>query len=85
MPRYSVSKSFNWQGTISNKVAAVCRMFGLTADRLTERHVTHNCQLEINDGDIRCGLVGSVVPCPTVQKWYIEHCEEVRRRKQGEY
>jgi len=27
-------------------------MFGLTADRLTERRVTYSCQLEINDGDI---------------------------------
>jgi ABC-type ATPase with predicted acetyltransferase domain len=27
-------------------------MFGLTADRLTERSVNHSCSLEINDGDI---------------------------------
>ena len=52
MPTYSISKSFGWQGQITEKVAKVCRMFGLTADRLTERCVTHNCQLEINDGDI---------------------------------
>jgi len=29
MPTYDVSKSFNWQGTITDKVASVCRMFGL--------------------------------------------------------
>jgi len=52
MPTYSVSKSFNWQGTITNKVASVCRMFGLTVDRLTERRFKHSCQLEINEGDI---------------------------------
>lgn len=52
MPTYSVSKSFNWQGTITNKVASVCRMFGLTVDRLTERRFNHSCQLEINKGDI---------------------------------
>jgi ABC-type ATPase with predicted acetyltransferase domain len=28
------------------------RMFGLTADRLTENSVQHNCQLEIEGGDI---------------------------------
>lgn len=52
MPTYNVSKTVNWQVQITDKVAQVCRMFGLTADRLTERHVTHNCRLEINDGDI---------------------------------
>ncbi len=52
MPIYSLSKSLRWQGTITDKVAKVCRMFGLTADRLTERCVNHNCRLEINDGDI---------------------------------
>ena len=52
MTTYSVSKSFKWQGTITDKVASVCRMFGLTVDRLTERCFRHNCQLEINDGEI---------------------------------
>jgi len=51
-PTYSISKSLTWQGTITDKVAQVCRMFGLTTDRLTERRVNHNCRLEINDGDI---------------------------------
>ena len=27
-------------------------MFGLTVDRLCERRVIHNCEIEINDGDI---------------------------------
>ncbi len=52
MPTYNVSKSFEWKGTITDKVVSVCRMFGLTADRLTERRFNHNCQLEINDGNI---------------------------------
>ena len=52
MATYSISKSFGWQGQITEKAAQVCRMFGLTADRLTERRVTYSCQLEINDGDI---------------------------------
>ena len=52
MKTYSVSKTFTRQGTITDKVAQVCRMFGLTTDRLTERRFTINCQLEINDGDI---------------------------------
>jgi len=52
MPIYSISKSFNWQGTITDKVAQVCRMFGLTGDRLTERSINHNCRLEINGGNV---------------------------------
>lgn len=52
MPICSVSKSFRWQGRLTDKVVQVCRMFGITADRLSERCVIHNCRLEINDGDI---------------------------------
>jgi len=52
MPTYSVSKTFSWKGRISNKDTAVMRMFGLTADRLTETGVTVDCQLKINEGDV---------------------------------
>jgi ABC-type ATPase with predicted acetyltransferase domain len=52
MPTYGVSKNFNWQGKITEKVALVCRMFGLTVDGLTKRRLNHSCQLEINDGNI---------------------------------
>ncbi len=52
MATYSISKSFGRQGRITEKAAQVCRMFGLTVDRLSERRIIHNCQLEINDGDI---------------------------------
>lgn len=52
MATYSISKSFRWQGTITDKVASVCRMFGLTIDRLTERKVNYNCKFQIGDGDI---------------------------------
>jgi len=49
---YSVSKSFDWRGIITDKVAAVMRMFGLSVERLAETAVAHSCRLEINDGDI---------------------------------
>ena len=52
MPTYRISKSFVWQGTVTDKVTLVCRMFGLTKDRLTESCVNHNCCMEINGGDI---------------------------------
>ncbi len=52
MSTYNVSKSFRWQGKLTDKVVQVCRMFGLSADRLTQRCIINNCRLEINDGDI---------------------------------
>jgi ABC-type ATPase with predicted acetyltransferase domain len=53
MPTYNVSKTFGWpQRQISEKSAAVMRMFGLTADRFAKTGFTVNCQLRINDGDI---------------------------------
>lgn len=52
MPTYTVVKSIQWRGRLTEKAAQVCRMFGLTADRLTEKRIIHRCRLEINDGDI---------------------------------
>ncbi len=58
MSIYSVSKTLCFpspadkHGQIMGKAAQVCRMFGLTADRLTKRNITHSCKLEINEGNI---------------------------------
>ncbi len=52
MTTYNISKSFHWLGQFTDKVVQVCRMFGITADRLSERCIIHDCRLEINDGDI---------------------------------
>jgi len=57
MPSYNISKTLGQplrgrQGQISERGAAVMRMFGLTTDRLTEAGCTVNCKLEINEGDI---------------------------------
>lgn len=37
---------------MTDRVVDICRMFGLTADRLTNRRRDHTCRLEINPGDI---------------------------------
>lgn len=52
MAMYRISKSIRWQGTITDEVASVCRMFGLTSDRLTERRLNYDCRLQINEADI---------------------------------
>ena len=52
MSEYSVSKRFVWRGVITEMVASVMRMFGLTAERLNDEAVVHECQLAIDDGDV---------------------------------
>lgn len=52
MTTFSVSKSFDWHGAATDMVAQLCRMFGLTVERLSEEQVTHSCRLEIDDGQI---------------------------------
>lgn len=52
MARYNITKTLGQQGQISERGAAVMRMFGLTKDRLSKDVCTVKCQLEINDGDI---------------------------------
>ena len=52
MGAYTISKTFCWQGQITDKVAGVMKIFGLTVDRLAQRSFVHNCSLHINDGDI---------------------------------
>lgn len=53
MAKYTVSRTLHPNSSgLSDKATQVCRMFGLTADRLAERRVSHDCQVEINDGDI---------------------------------
>jgi uncharacterized protein len=52
MTAFTLSRCFPWQGPLSDRAVQVCRMFGLTADRLTERSVAHECRLNIEPGDI---------------------------------
>jgi ABC-type ATPase with predicted acetyltransferase domain len=52
MTLYAIEKQFPWQGPLSKKAARVCRMFGVTIDRLTSRAAVHRCRVEIRPGDI---------------------------------
>jgi ABC-type ATPase with predicted acetyltransferase domain len=52
MATYSICKGFERKGEITDRMAQVCRMFGLTTDRLSRMVTVHECRLEINDGDI---------------------------------
>ena len=52
MTEYEISKSIRWNGKITDRVGAVCRMFGLTAQQLGEHGLKYNCRLKIKAGDI---------------------------------
>jgi ABC-type ATPase with predicted acetyltransferase domain len=54
MPTYNISRTFPWKGQVTEKVAAVMRMFGLTTERLTDQAVAHDCTVDIKPGDIVC-------------------------------
>jgi ABC-type ATPase with predicted acetyltransferase domain len=56
MAIYTVEKQFPWQGTLSDKAVRVCRMFGLTIDRLRDHAPAYRCRVEIRPGDIVCLL-----------------------------
>jgi hypothetical protein len=52
MATYSISKTFEWRGTVTDKVSSVCRMFGLTVESLSQQRFTHSCRIEIEAGDV---------------------------------
>jgi ABC-type ATPase with predicted acetyltransferase domain len=47
-----VSKQFDVNVPISDRVSTVMRMFGVSTDRLDERRRMHKCTVEVEDGDI---------------------------------
>ncbi|HNY77603.1 MAG: ATP-binding cassette domain-containing protein [Sedimentisphaerales bacterium] len=54
MSIYTVKKEFDWAGPVSERVVKLCRMFGVTLERLADRGPVHQCSLQIEPGDIVC-------------------------------
>ncbi len=52
MTSYTLSKRFPWAGPAGRQTIRLCRMFGLTLDRLTDRAPHHQCTLQIAPGDV---------------------------------
>lgn len=48
----SASKKFNWNLPITEKVASVCRAFGITVQRLKNNAITHQCEIKLLPGQI---------------------------------
>lgn len=55
---FSIDKAFSWQGQITEKVAAVMKMFGLDLGRLKEPSPVVKCWIELRAGDI-CYITGA--------------------------
>ena len=47
-----ISRNITWNGTLTEKATALCRMFGLTADHLADRTATYACALTVRPGDV---------------------------------
>ena len=52
MQTLRISRNITWNGTLTEKAAALCRMFGLTADHLADRTATYACALTVRPGDV---------------------------------
>jgi len=52
MRTFSVSKKFAWSGELTERVAKLARMFGVSVERLRAGPVEHRCKISISDGDI---------------------------------
>lgn len=50
--RFCISKRFENNVPVSERVTAVCGMFGVSIDRLGEHRPAHKCDIEVEDGDI---------------------------------
>ena len=52
MTTFTLNKSISWNGNVTERVIAACRMFGITLDRLKENTKIHSCKLDIIPGDV---------------------------------
>ena len=52
MNTISVSKQFRWKGKVTQRIAAVMRMFGLSLEKLKRGTVTFDCDIKISPGDV---------------------------------
>jgi ABC-type ATPase with predicted acetyltransferase domain len=52
MERYRLAKSFAPKVFESERTEVLCRIFGVTKERLSQPAARHNCTVRINEGDI---------------------------------
>jgi ABC-type ATPase with predicted acetyltransferase domain len=55
---FKIDKAFSWSGEITEKVAAVMKMFGLDLDRLKRSTPVVKCRIELRMGDV-CYITGA--------------------------
>ncbi len=54
MNTFTLKKTIVWDAKVTARVRDICKMFGLTIDRLREQQKTHSCKLNIKSGDVIC-------------------------------
>ncbi|MHC4745561.1 MAG: hypothetical protein ACYS8Z_26905 [Planctomycetota bacterium] len=54
MTTFNISKTFEWRGAFTDKVARICKIFGLTEDWVRDKKETHSCKVDIRAGDVVC-------------------------------
>lgn len=52
MTTFAIKKTIHWDGKVTKRVRNICKMFGLTINRLREQQKTHSCKLDIKPGDV---------------------------------
>lgn len=52
MYQFNVSRRIEPELIMSDKAAALMRMFGVTTDKLSEQSISHSCQLQVEQGGI---------------------------------
>ncbi len=73
MTTYTVSKTFRPARPFSARALQVCRMFGVTLDRLAAIAPTHACRVEIRPGDL-VYITGPSGAGKSVLLRELEHC-----------
>ncbi|MFH1614664.1 MAG: ATP-binding cassette domain-containing protein [Planctomycetota bacterium] len=58
MGKYNIERRFPWEGRITEKSAAVMKMFGVDVKRLQESTICHRCEVEISKGEV-CYITGA--------------------------
>ncbi|MBN2588477.1 MAG: hypothetical protein JXA96_01340 [Sedimentisphaerales bacterium] len=52
MNTFTLKKTIFWDGRVTKRVRDICKMFGLTIDRLRQQQKTHSCTINIRPEDV---------------------------------
>lgn len=79
MGSFCVEKRFGWDVALSEKAAAVMRLFGLNRRRMKAQQLVHSCELVIQLGDV-CFITGASGAGKSVLLRELYHCIDASQR-----